>query len=85
MLAVESANGRLKTWKFLANVVTNTQVPFTGDHVRIVGSLINAFKPLISKIPNSVHYDKEHVGKIKKLKLIHLNVYSLKIIEEEMQ
>lgn len=47
--AVESANGRLKTWKFLANVVTNTQVPFIGDYVRIVASLINAFRPPLSK------------------------------------
>ncbi|XP_062613816.1 uncharacterized protein LOC134275563 [Saccostrea cucullata] len=46
--AVESANGRLKRWKFLANVVTNTQIPFIGDYVRIVGSLINAFRPSLA-------------------------------------
>lgn len=43
--AVESANGRLKRWQFLANIVTNTQIPYIGDYVRIVASLINAFRP----------------------------------------
>lgn len=46
--AIESANGRLKTWKFLANVVTNTQVPLIGDYVRIVASHINTFRPPLS-------------------------------------
>ena len=46
--AIESANGRLKKWKFLDNVVPNTQVRFIGDYVRIVGSLINAFRPPLS-------------------------------------
>ena len=46
--AVESANGRLKRWRFLANVVTNTQIPFIGDYVRIVGSIINAFRPSLA-------------------------------------
>lgn len=31
--AVESANGRLKRWKFLANIVSNTQIIFNGDYV----------------------------------------------------
>jgi hypothetical protein len=46
--AVESANGRLKRWKFLANVISNTQIKFIGDYVRIVGALINAFRPALS-------------------------------------
>ena len=46
--AVESANGRLKRWRILANVVTNTQIPFIGDYVRIVGSIINAFRPSLA-------------------------------------
>ena len=46
--AVESANGRLKRWRFYANVVTNTQIPFIGDYVRIVGSIINAFRPSLA-------------------------------------
>lgn len=40
--AVESAMGRLKRWKFLANVVSNTRIIFIGDNDQIVGSLINA-------------------------------------------
>ena len=42
---VESANGRLKRWKFLANVVPNTHLSHIGDYVRIVASLINAYRP----------------------------------------
>lgn len=46
---VESANGRLKQWKFLDRVVSNHYVPYIGDFVRIVCSLINCFRvPLIS-------------------------------------
>ena len=38
---VESANGRIKTWKYLDNVVHNRQVPFIDDYIRIVSSIIN--------------------------------------------
>lgn len=43
--AVESAMGRLKRWKFLANVDSNTRIIFIEDNDQIVGSLINAFRP----------------------------------------
>jgi hypothetical protein len=33
---VESANGRMKCWKYLANVVPNSQIPNIGDDVRLV-------------------------------------------------
>lgn len=42
---VESANGRIKQWKALSNVLPNSQIPFAGDYVRIVCSLCNAFRP----------------------------------------
>lgn len=42
---VESANSRFKHWKFLSNVVTNTQLPFFGDYVEIVAALTNASRP----------------------------------------
>ena len=46
---VESANGRIKQWKALSNVMSNTQIPFIGDYIRIVCALCNAFpQPLIT-------------------------------------
>ena len=39
---VESVNGLIKTWKMLANVFSNTQIPYIGD-VRIVSALCNAY------------------------------------------
>ena len=38
----------MKRWRCLANVVTNTQIPFIGDYVRTVGSIINAFRPFLA-------------------------------------
>jgi len=40
---VESVNGLIKTWKMLANVFPNTQIPYIGDYVRIVSALCNAY------------------------------------------
>lgn len=46
---VESANGRIKSWKYLANVVQNTQIPHIGDDVRLVCAISNKYmKPLCS-------------------------------------
>ncbi|CAG2251516.1 unnamed protein product [Mytilus edulis] len=42
---VESANGRIKQWKFLDKVVANHYVPHIGDFVRIVCALVNCFRP----------------------------------------
>jgi len=42
---VESVNGLIKTWKMLANVFPNTQIPYIGDYVRIVSALCNAYRP----------------------------------------
>ncbi|XP_061170430.1 uncharacterized protein LOC133179753 [Saccostrea echinata] len=42
---VEAANGRLKKWRFLDNVVSNSNIPSVGDFVRIVCSLINKYRP----------------------------------------
>ena len=42
---MESANGRIKHWRALSNVLPNSQIPFAGDYVRIVCSLCNAFRP----------------------------------------
>ena len=42
---VESANGIIKQWKYLSNIVPNTQIPYIGDFVRIVASLCNKYRP----------------------------------------
>ncbi len=38
---VEAINGRLKQWRFLANVICNHYIPYIGDFFNIVGALIN--------------------------------------------
>lgn len=51
---------------FLANVVTNNQVPLIGDYVRIVASLINAFRPpLYEKYPTDPTVAKRVLEKSK--------------------
>lgn len=42
---VESANGRIKRWKYLDRTVSNTQIPFIGDYVRIVAAISNKYCP----------------------------------------
>lgn len=65
-MAVESANSRLKRWKFLANIVSNTQIMFNGDYVPVVGSLINAFRlPLLFDSASDLELSKKIVHKSK--------------------
>ncbi|XP_033756201.1 uncharacterized protein LOC117338945 [Pecten maximus] len=45
---VESVNGRIKQWKYLSNIVPNTQIPYIGDFVRIVAALCNKYRPPLS-------------------------------------
>lgn len=47
---VESANGRIKQWKLLGKTVPNTLVSAVGDFVRIVCSLCNAFRDLLTRV-----------------------------------
>ncbi|VDI55633.1 Hypothetical predicted protein, partial [Mytilus galloprovincialis] len=50
---VESANGRIKQWRFLDKVISNHFVPYIGDFVRIVSAFINCFRaPLINDFCN---------------------------------
>ena len=42
---VESANGRIKQWRFLDKVVPNKLVKYIGDFVKIVCAIINCFRP----------------------------------------
>lgn len=46
---VECANGRVKTWEFLNHVISNSQVQFAGDYIRIIAALCNAFRPPLAK------------------------------------
>lgn len=42
---VESANGRIKQWKYLSNVLPNSQIPYIGDYTRIISSICNKYLP----------------------------------------
>ncbi|CAF4655771.1 unnamed protein product [Rotaria sp. Silwood2] len=44
---VESANGRIKTWRFFDHVVPNSMLPIVGDLFSIICALINAYRPLL--------------------------------------
>ena len=42
---VEAVNGRIKQWKFINNIIRNTELRFIGQYVNIVCALCNAFRP----------------------------------------
>lgn len=42
---MESANARIKSWKYLDHVMPTNQVPFVGDYIRIVCSISNKYFP----------------------------------------
>lgn len=42
---MEAVNRLIKTWKFLDNVVPNSQIPYAGDYVRIICAMCNAYRP----------------------------------------
>ena len=44
---VESANARIKSWKYFNHVLPTNQIPYIGDYIRIVCAICNKyFKPL---------------------------------------
>ena len=45
---VESANGRIKSWRYLDRTLPNSQIPHIGDYVRIVSALCNKYRPPLS-------------------------------------
>lgn len=47
---VESANGRLKRWRYLDRTVPNTQIPDVGDYVRIISAICNKYTPPLSYV-----------------------------------
>ncbi|XP_048768744.2 uncharacterized protein LOC125662931 [Ostrea edulis] len=45
---VESANGRIKQWRYLGKILPTSQVPYIGDFVRIVCAISNRYLKSIS-------------------------------------
>ncbi|OWF49584.1 uncharacterized protein LOC110451517 isoform X2 [Mizuhopecten yessoensis] len=45
---VESANGQIKRWKYMDHVLPTNQVPYIGDHVRIICAICNKYFPSLS-------------------------------------
>ncbi|GFT04310.1 DDE Tnp4 domain-containing protein [Trichonephila clavipes] len=39
------ANGQLKNWRALNNIIPNVQMQYIGDYVKTVCSILNAFHP----------------------------------------
>ena len=45
---VESANARIKAWKYLDHVLPTCQVPYIGEYVKIVCAISNKYLPPLS-------------------------------------
>ena len=45
---VESANSRIKQWKYLDKTLPNSQIPFIEDDIKIVCALCNKYRPPLS-------------------------------------
>ena len=46
---VESANARIKRFKYLERVLPTNQIPFIGDYIRIVCALSNRYFPPLNR------------------------------------
>ncbi|CAF3854928.1 unnamed protein product [Rotaria sp. Silwood1] len=46
---IESANGRVKQWRFFDHVVPNTMIEKIGDYFRIICAIINRYRPVFVK------------------------------------
>lgn len=62
---VESANARLKSWKYFDRVLPNTLIPFVGDDISIAAALCNKYLPALSTEKD----DDEAIG----CKMLHLS------------
>lgn len=62
---VESANSRIKTWKYFEKVIRNTQIPFIADYIQIICGLCNKYLPPLS---SGSEEEDEVVG----CKMLHL-------------
>ena len=50
---VEAANARIKRWKYLDRILPTSQVPYTGDYVKIVCAISNKYMPPINATKDS--------------------------------
>ena len=50
---VESVNSRIKQWRFFDKVVSNHYIPYIGDFLRIVCSLLNCYRPQLANMDPS--------------------------------
>ncbi|XP_062603051.1 uncharacterized protein LOC134264781 [Saccostrea cucullata] len=62
---VESANSRIKSWKYFEKVIPNTQIPFIADYIQIICGLCNKYLPPLS---SGSQEEDEAVG----CKMLHL-------------
>lgn len=76
---VESANARIKRFKYLDHVVPNSQVPFIGDFVRIVCAICNKYYPPLSS-PQQIEEDNNIATKMLQQ---HQKTNDLKSLVEE--
>ena len=60
---VESANARIKNWKYLSKTLPTNQVPYIGDYVRIVSAITNKYYPPLSQ-PTSHSADEAEATKM---------------------
>ena len=45
---VESANGRIKSWRYLTITLPNSSILHIGIYVRILSAACNTYRPLLS-------------------------------------
>jgi len=45
---IESVNGRIKKWKYFANILSNQNIPFIEDDFKNICAIINRFRPQIA-------------------------------------
>ena len=74
-MGCESANGRIKQWRALSNVLPNTKIRFAGDYARIVCSLSNAFRsPLVTSLESDAVMAKRMMTLAKSDNKLHQKV-----------
>lgn len=70
---VESVNARIKTWRYLARQLSNSQIPYVGEYVRIISAICNKFPRYteeeireltlaVYQVKLAKHYTQEHMG-----------------------
>ncbi|CAC5369412.1 unnamed protein product [Mytilus coruscus] len=76
---VESANARIKNFKYLDRVLPTNQVPFIGDYIRIVCAISNKYLPPLRKATN----EDEDINLATQMKQKSREINTLKAYVEE--